>query len=477
MRRRDRSRSSARLHAPTAEEQEKTLAGFAQHFWLPPDNFNTPPWQGERAARIVHYRHRLLSEVEDAVGDYGPLGCVCEFGDQSKEVTSRWQRFAFWDDVARMSDVLFRGPIEPRHADEIEMRLHDAWRRLRSSIADLHEFSALTIDFRVSAVRLVMMLETERPPEAAQLDGQFELPNARTLASLLSLRCEKDDGEEVLELYRLLCQKLQGSTCVWCNEPFDESTSAGLFEGEMRYVVPTTVPKVFVPQCGHAIHTLCFGSQLIPESDQSSRGDCRRCQMPYAWSSIDVEPMVNAFCLLFSPFVDKRAQDMNADGRISQSAIISIAEVCINFSLELAGLVSASSAWLLLARRGSFKHPDVVEIIGDEVMRLLNLPPEGDADDLTEPVDDVSPEDAENPCKFAVHPETLHVPRDGAFQELEDDPLDLPPPAQPEDCPPSPGSEAEVDLGDIQDPSAVMLNQLVEGCGGDVTLSGLRPLQ
>lgn len=474
MRRRDRSRSSARIHAPTAEEQEETLATFAKHFWLPPD-FNTPPWQGERAACIMRYRHRLLSEVEDAVGDYGLLGCLGDFGDQSKEVCARWQRFAFWDDIARMSDVLFRGPIEPRHADEIEMRLHTAWRRLRSSIVDLQEFSALTVDFRVSAVRLVMMLETERPPEATQMDGQFELPSARTLSSLLSLRCEKDDVEEVLELYRLLCQKLQGTTCAWCNQAFDESTAAGLFEGEMRCVVPTTVPKVFVPQCGHAIHTLCFGSQLIPESDRAPRGDCRVCHMPYAWSSIDVEPMVNAFCLLFSPFVDKRAREMNADGRISQSAIISISEVCVNFSLEIAGLVSASSAWLLLARRGSFEYPDVVEIIGEEVLRLLNLP-DGDADVLSEPVDEESPVGTENPCPPAAHPETLHGPLDGTVQALEDDPLDLPPPAHPEDCPSSPGSEVEEDLGDFQDPSAVMLNQLVEGCGGDMSLGGLRPL-
>merc|ERR1719356_1136912 len=140
-----------------------------------------------------------------------------------------------------------------------------------------------------------MMLETARPPEALQSDGYYELPDARTLASLLALRCEKDDAEELAEMYRLVCQKLEGERCTWCAEALDEHSAGGLFDGS-ALVIPATVPKVLVPQCGHAIHTLCFGSQLVPDAEcDSCRGLCRRCGLPYSWTLIDIDPMVNAF--------------------------------------------------------------------------------------------------------------------------------------------------------------------------------------
>merc|ERR1719329_1753841 len=122
-------------------------------------------------------------------------------------------------------------------------------------------------------------------------DPGYELPDARTLSSLLSMRCEKDDAEELMEMYRLLCQKLQGHRCVWCADPLDEQSAAGLFDGD-TLVVPTNIPKVLVPQCGHPIHTLCFGSQLLPDSQSGgARGHCRRCGLSYAWTSIDIDPM------------------------------------------------------------------------------------------------------------------------------------------------------------------------------------------
>merc|ERR1712232_729152 len=216
-----------------------------------------------------------------------------------------------------------------------------------------------------------MMLETARPPEAGQLDDAFELPDARTLASLLSLRCEKDETEELLEMYRLVCQKLQGVTCAWCGQPFDEFSSAGLFDGGDTLVIPAAIPKVFVPQCGHAVHTLCFGSQLIPDRDCGPRGDCRRCGLGYAWTSIDVDPMINAFCLLFGAYVEKRARNMCEVGEVSNSVAMSVAEVCQAFSQELEGLVSPTSAWVILTKRHAFSEPDVVEAIGDVVLRLL----------------------------------------------------------------------------------------------------------
>mmetsp|Transcript_66629 Transcript_66629/g.187660 ORF Transcript_66629/g.187660 Transcript_66629/m.187660 type:complete len:284 (+) Transcript_66629:3-854(+) len=220
-----------------------------------------------------------------------------------------------------------------------------------------------------------MMLETARPPEACQHDGMFELPDARTLASLLLLRCAKDDVEELLEMYRLVCQKLQGTVCVWCNQAFDENSSAGLFEGSDVLVIPATVPKVLVPHCGHAIHTLCFGSQLLADSHSGLRGGCRQCGLSYAWTSIDIDPMINAFCLLFGSFVDKKVLEMQVAGEVSRNTTLDIAEICQNFSLELCGLVSPASAWRLLTRRHTFSDPETVSIIGDVILSLL-APPE-----------------------------------------------------------------------------------------------------
>lgn len=470
MRRKDeRSRSPLRQCVLSPEEQEAFLVQFAQHYWLPPDS-GLAPWQGTRAERVQRYRAQLLSEVEELVAeaadadpaDFGPL-LDCAALRRSKESVLRWQRFVFLDDIARMSDVLFRGPIEPKHADEMDARLHDAWRRLRTMIPDLGEFDALTAEFRVSAVKVAMMLETGRPSEAATFDVDFRLPDARTLSCLLSLRCDKDDAEELRELYRLLCQKLQGLTCAHCHEPFDESTSAGFFNGE-SLVIPVTVPKVFVPQCGHAIHTLCLGSQILPE-DGGARGDCRRCGMPYAWSGIDVDPIVNAFCLMFGPYVDQRSQDMADDGKLSADAITKISEVCVNFSLELGGLVSATNAWLLLCRRHTFAEPEIVRIVGEEVLRLLTLPEDARGAQLELP---------------ALVPA---LPSDGSDQ-AQPAPGPLEPPEFALPMPASPTDEGEASLECLTDdedpcintdPSAIMLNQLVEGCGGDRSLNGLLP--
>jgi len=370
---RSRSRSPL-LTAPTVEAREALLTKFGRLYHLPPDGPDVPPWAGNRAAMVIRFREQLVTQVEAAVQeldmDVEDIGLT----PASKRVISRWQRFTLNEDLARMSDVLFRGPMSARHGDEVDLRLHTAWRKFRSSIADLSEFVAAVTDFRISAVQIAMVLETVRPIDEIHLDiDSFELPDARTLASLLALRCEKDDIEELLEMYRLICQKLQGVTCTWCNQPFDECSSAGIFNGE-EFKVPGTVPKILVPQCGHAIHTLCFGSQLAHEVGDGNcglRGDCRRCGLPYAWTSIDVDPMVNAFCLLFGSYVDKRAREMRFAGEFSQTAIVSIAEVCQAFSMELNGLVTPTTAWMFLMRRRNYSEPETIEMISDMVVRLL----------------------------------------------------------------------------------------------------------
>jgi hypothetical protein len=306
---------------------------------------------------------------------------------------ARWQRYTFYDDVARMSDVLFRGPIVTRHADFVDLKLQSAWRRLHATIQDEDKYNSIVQDYRVSAVRVAMMLETARPPEADQIDGHFELPDARTLASLLSLRCEKDDFEELHEMYRLICQKLHGEECAMCGRCFDEGSSAGLFDGADTLVIPVTVPKVFVPQCGHAIHTLCFGEQLLPENSDGMRGRCRFCGLPYAWTSIDVEPMVLAFCLLFGSYVDRRAQEIARVGEVIHSSIVNIARICDAFSQEVNGLISPASAWILLTKRHCFSEPpETIDIISDAVMQLIIPPEAGESVPLCQ-VGVIGPED------------------------------------------------------------------------------------
>mmetsp|Transcript_2045 Transcript_2045/g.4626 ORF Transcript_2045/g.4626 Transcript_2045/m.4626 type:complete len:442 (+) Transcript_2045:90-1415(+) len=372
---RSRSRSPLRIAAPSLEVRETVLAEFARHYWAPPDEEGAPPWIGKRASEVMRFRERMVAQAEVAVKgldpDFGELR-LAKCSQPFKDLVVRWQRFTFYEDVARMSDVLFRGPIEPYHADSIDIRLHQAWRSLRTANQNLQEITAAVTEFRVSAVRVAMLLETARPPEADAFDSLFELPDARTLASLLTLRCEKDDMKELLEVYRLVCQKLVGMTCTWCGKPFDEHSTAGLFDSGENLLVPATVPMLFVPQCGHAVHTVCFGPQLIPDQkDCGVRGRCRRCGLTYAWTTIDIDPMINAFCLFFGPYVDKRTQEMCIAGEVSETAALSIAEVCQNFSLELGGLVSPASAWILLTKRHAFAEPEIIDLLSLSVMQFL----------------------------------------------------------------------------------------------------------
>lgn len=363
----------------------------------------------------MRFRERLVREAE-ASAEILDLDDETGFSRHSRETLAGWQRFTFFEDCARMSDVLFRGPIEPFHGHQIDLRLHDTWRRFHATIADFEVFGDAVAPYRVSAVSVAIRLETSRPHEACDWDVDCELPDARTLASLLSLRCEHDGVAELTEMYRLVCQKLQGVSCSWCGKPFDEDSSVGHLEMGEELVIPATVPKIFIPQCGHAIHTLCFGSQLVPEYGtdlqavhNGPRGGCRRCGTLYAWTSIDVDPMINAFCKLFGAYVDKRAGEMRANG-LSPSVAINIAEVCKNFSQELNGLVSPSSAWILLTRRHCFSDPEIVDAIGAGVLSLLS-PSEVEVDAGTPP---------ELPAEVCQFPSVVG-PEDLSDEDLNDE--------------------------------------------------------
>lgn len=374
-----RSRSPVRS-APCLEDRETLLAQFAALYWAPPDSPELPPYVGNRVMEIKRFRERLVSEVEAAAFEAPVSDDAKPYLKVPKSMVVRWQRFVLYEDIARMSDVLFRGPIEPQHADDVDLRLMTAWRRMRGTISSLEEFTNAVVDFRVSAVRIAMMLETARPPEACHLDGFFELPDARTLSSLLLLRCEKDDEEELLEMYRLVCQKLEGKSCTWCGKPLDECSAAGLLDGS-TLVVPSTVPKILVPQCGHAIHTVCFGTQLVREDDAGVRGCCRRCGLPYEWTTIDADPIVNSFCVLFGHYVEDRVREMCDEGQVIEESTRSIAEVCLNLARELGGLVSPSTICVLLMKRHAFNldlvSPDSLETVCQCVLdQFLPAPPE-----------------------------------------------------------------------------------------------------
>lgn len=334
-----------------------------------------PPWVGERAKAIYAFRERMVKQVTQAseISDDNLVDMISgHFRAPAEEDVHRWRRFTFFDDIARMSDVLFRGPIEPRHADDVDMRLHSALARISRTISDTDVFCAAIKEYRVSSVHIAMLLETAKPPEIIA-EGYYELPDARTLSGLLSLRCDKDDPEELLEIYRLICSKLRGIACPDCGGPLDEHTSAGFLDSEEALIFPISVPKIFVPHCGHAIHTLCFGHMLIP-ADAGFRGRCRACGDPFLWDTIDIEPMLNAFCLLFSPYIERKVHESEAIGEISQSAVLSVALFCRNFSDEMGGLVSPTSAWLTLSRRCGYEGT----LLGDHVMEVLLPPPEHD---------------------------------------------------------------------------------------------------
>jgi len=373
-----RSRSPPLLRVLSPEYQEEHLAEFARVYWTPPDSKEVPPWKGQRARAVQVFREHLVSQVELAASDEDERFLLHTKEQLStfwrRRILPRWCAYTFFEDLAKMSDVLFRGPIDAAHAQDTDIRLSSAWRRISATIFDIEEFEEVVAPFRVSAVRVAIILETARPAEAAAMDGLYELPDARTLASLLHLRCHKDFKEEIAEMYRLLFRKLGGTTCSWCSKPLDEDLS--LCDGCSDMAIPM-IPRVFVPQCGHAIHAVCFANMLVGDFDPSERGRCRQCFQPFGWSAIDVDPLVSAFCWNLGRYVDQGAQEIRATGEVlaSRPLVHSCAGACEAFSQELNGLISPSVAWIALTKRHCFLEREVVSLIGDLVLRALSMPP------------------------------------------------------------------------------------------------------
>lgn len=109
---------------------------------------------------------------------------------------------------------------------------------------------------------------------------------------------------------------------------------------------------------------------------------------------------------------------MRAIGEISEGAVLGIAEVCQSFSLELGSLVSPASAWILLARRHSFTHPETVEIVGQAVLKLLAPSSvEGEACDqlplLIDRAAVICPEDRDDDAGSCQSLESRGADRDG----------------------------------------------------------------
>jgi len=153
--------------------------------------------------------------------------------------------------------------------------------------------------------------------------------------------------------------------------------------------------------------------------------------------------MINAFCLLFGNYVDRITRPMCEAGKVIREGVLSIAEVCQNFSLEANGLVSSTSAWMLLTKRHVFLDPEVVEAINDMVLDVL-MPP--DMARHPYPVqtstavigpDDRSDEDSQDERDrqhvtevFLPDQDILGPPSDG---ELPPSPEEFAPPPLPED--------------------------------------------
>jgi hypothetical protein len=73
---------------------------------------------------------------------------------------------------------------------------------------------------------------------------------------------------------------------------------------------------------------------------------------------------------------------MQAEDELNRNAILSIAEICQNFSLEMGGRVQPVSAWAMLRKRHNFEcSPDVLEVIHEVVLDIL-APPPPELDDL-----------------------------------------------------------------------------------------------
>mmetsp|Transcript_34641 Transcript_34641/g.73772 ORF Transcript_34641/g.73772 Transcript_34641/m.73772 type:complete len:482 (+) Transcript_34641:354-1799(+) len=368
---RSRSPRAQALLPPPLEVREAFISDFAALFWLRNKSIEDPPWCGEREARIRQFRERLVGLAEQAAPaneDWiDELLARPHRATIDKVLLSRWQRFTFFDDLARLSDVLFRGPIDGRHAHEVDVRLLAAWQRLDSAslvfAAGPMHLNPKIRDYHISAVRIAVMLETERP-----LEEEEDIPDARTLATLLNLRCEKEGEEEVLEMYKVLCHKLTDCLCPGCSNPFDDVSSLGHFENPNS----GPVPKVLVPQCGHAMHSICFCSQLASDRAVGHRGCCRYCGLEYAWTTADVDPMIDAFCLVFGPHVDLKVREMAKERIWSEETILGFVQACERFSAESNGLLGPATIWRVFMRRYRFSQEDTIIVVSEEVLARLD---------------------------------------------------------------------------------------------------------
>jgi len=377
LRHRCRSRSPRPIVPPSLRDREALLAEFVRLYWEPPDFPDAPPWTGQRAAKLVDFRERLTSEAERvaAIGeDDDDRHINCEEALDGRLV-SRWQRFVAMYDLARMSDVLFRGPIESSHEVDIDVRLSRAMRRVHESVTDVGEFLRHVAEFRVSAVNVAILLETSRGTHVEQAGDCEDLPDARTLAGLLTRRCGNDGCEEVIEMYRLLCQKLAGVACPMCGEGFDEAESAGCWAVETGAPGSPTasVPKVLVPQCGHAVHTACFGEHLSSNVGAGPRGRCRCCGASFGWTSIDIDPLLSTFTEMNRTYFDSILVKVSDDVEDPLQDAIGVARACQNLAVESNGLVTAATAWLAIRHRYADSRPEVVDHFEGAMLQLLPL--------------------------------------------------------------------------------------------------------
>jgi len=146
---------------------------------------------------------------------------------------------------------------------------------------------------------------------ALRLEAEGEGADARTLMSLLAWRSERDVEEEVRQVYGLATMKLKFSgvgSCHLCAREFDVDT-LGVLETEEELEeafqrgeeLPFAIPKIIVPPCGHAVHSICWCTRLVASDREGEDrlGYCKECTK-YTWYQIDTGILQKVFTFVFS---------------------------------------------------------------------------------------------------------------------------------------------------------------------------------
>lgn len=300
--------------------------------------------ESHRLAKIRAYRSGLLDKLRAGLRNISTGHAV------------------FYDDLLRMSEVIFREePVEDIRASSLQYSLDATDRRLLRIIndemhGDIEAFDKMTAHHRVSAVHLALRLETGPVGTGAS-------PDARTLMNLLAWRSELDPEDEVRQVYSLATMKLKFcgcGVCTLCQREFDVDL-LGVLENQEEIEdvraddLPFAVPKIIVPRCGHAIHSLCWCARLVAPTlgEDILWGHCSVCKVQFEWLQMDIRILQKVFRFVFSNYLcralekdgfDTMSTDLTMNGDVAQAASLA-ATICTNFQAEATNIITAPCEW------------------------------------------------------------------------------------------------------------------------------------